>query len=74
MEPFSVISWVVVVAFTVILIVTILGMVGVIKFKHKDHLNKLFILLIVEVVSMGFLIYTEGKEGNGNGSSLLKNN
>lgn len=62
MEPYNIISWIIVVAFAVILIVTLLGMVGVVKFKYKEHLNKLFVLLIVEIVSLGFLIYTEGKE------------
>lgn len=62
MEPFNLISWIIVVAFAVILIVTLLGMIGVVKFKYKEHLNKLFILLVVEIVSMGFLIYAEGKE------------
>ncbi|MGJ8692751.1 MAG: tetratricopeptide repeat protein [Thalassotalea sp.] len=64
MEPFTIISWTVVIAFIVILIITVLGMVGVIKFKYKNHLNKLFIVLIIEVVSLGFLIYKDGKEAH----------
>lgn len=61
MEPFDIISWVIVSAFTVILVITLAGMIGLVKFKYKEHLNKLFIVLIVEIIGMGFLIYTEGK-------------
>jgi tetratricopeptide (TPR) repeat protein len=53
-------SWTIVIAFTVVLILTILGMVGVIRFRYKEHLNKLFTLLLLEVVSMGFLVYKQG--------------
>ncbi|MCH9813860.1 MAG: tetratricopeptide repeat protein [Epsilonproteobacteria bacterium] len=70
MEQFDFISWVIVITFTLLLIITIGGMIGIIKFKYKDHLNKLFTLLILEIVSMGFLIYTEGKEDH---SKYLRN-
>ena len=45
-----------------LLIITILGMLGVLKFRYKEHLNKLFALLILEVVSIGFLIYRQGQD------------
>ena len=62
MSPFEIISWSIVIAFVVVLGITILGMVGLIKFKHEEHLKKLVVLLVFEIVGVGFLIYKEGKD------------
>lgn len=57
----EVISWIIIIAFAVLLTVTILGMIGVITFKQKSHLNKLFTVLILEVIAMAFLIFRKGQ-------------
>lgn len=62
MSPFEAISWVIVIAFVVVLIITIAGMIGLIPFKHEEHLKKLVVLLIFEIVGIAFLIYEEGKD------------
>ena len=59
---YEVVSWSIVITFVALLIITILGMLGVLEFRHKEHLNKLFALLILEVVSIGFLIYQQGQD------------
>jgi tetratricopeptide (TPR) repeat protein len=60
MTPFELISWSIVIAFVILLVLTIGGMIGLIPFKHEGHLKKLVALLIFEVVGVGFLIYEEG--------------
>ena len=64
MSPFKIISWSIVIAFVVVLVITIAGMIGIVQFKHEEHLTKLVVLLIFEIVGLGFLIYKEGKEGH----------
>lgn len=59
---FNTLSWIIVVAFAILLVLTILGMIGVVNFKQKEHLNKLFIVLILEVIALAFIIFKKGPE------------
>lgn len=59
---FNTLSWIIVVAFAVLLTLTILGMIGVVNFKQKEHLNKLFIVLVLEVIALAFITFKKGPE------------
>ncbi|MEH6550656.1 MAG: hypothetical protein V7744_11775 [Pseudomonadales bacterium] len=60
MTPYDIISWTVIVGFIVVFILTLLGMIGKITFSNPRHLNKLFTVLILEVVALGILIFNDG--------------
>ncbi|PIB40325.1 hypothetical protein AOA59_27885 [Pseudomonas sp. 2822-15] len=54
------VAWSIVVAFVITLIVTILGVTNKIQFANKKYLDKLFAVVILEVVAVGFLIFRTG--------------
>ena len=56
MSPGEVMGWIVVGGFGMTLVVTLLGITGSIKIK-KTYLNKLFTLLLVEVIGAGFFLF-----------------
>ena len=54
----EVIGWIVVAGFGITFVVTILGIVGLVKIE-KTFLNRLFLLLISEVIAAGFFLFYE---------------
>ena len=52
----QVMGWIVVGGFAITLIVTILGMIQVVSIQ-KRYLNRLFALMIVELISAGFFLF-----------------
>ena len=56
MSPGEVIGWIVVAGFGITLIATLLGIMGLLKIE-KTYLGKLFILMVVEVISAGFFLF-----------------
>ena len=54
------IGWVIVVAFAITSAVTILALVGVLKFVNESYLDQLFLILIVELIGAGFFLFYNG--------------
>ena len=58
MSPGEAIGWVIVVGFTLTFIVTLLGIVGVVEIR-ETYLNRLFKVLVVEVIIAGLFLFYE---------------
>jgi tetratricopeptide (TPR) repeat protein len=59
----NVVGWAIVIAFTATLVLTILGMIDVVHFANPEHLDKLVVAGILEVLALGFWIYKRGDSG-----------
>jgi hypothetical protein len=54
----QVITWTLAGAFIFTVTITCLGMIGIVKFPNKEHLNKLFYVIIIEVAIASVGVFT----------------
>ncbi|MGH6925886.1 MAG: hypothetical protein ACRED5_19345 [Propylenella sp.] len=57
---FEVVGWTIVLAFIATTIVTLLSLAGVIKLANRKYLDRLFVVLVIEIVAAGFFIFRTG--------------
>lgn len=64
MSAFSVMTWVIIGGFVATLVVTLAGLIGWVRFVKPSYLDRLFKVLVLEIVALGISVFTSGMAGS----------
>jgi hypothetical protein len=57
---YRVMTWIIIGGFVAVFTITVLGMIGRVKFADKKWLGRLFSVLVLQVVAGGFTLFNNG--------------